>query len=99
MCYFGVTNGEQETGLDSDVKPLYLMHLSREKIFSYNMKNMMDFVFETVNNDTRLLPGYRLHVVNGFTYVSVSYSLCTLFVIIIIIIIIIIYLFYIALNP
>ena len=72
MCLFGVANGEQDTGLDSDIKSLYLMQLSREKIFSYNMDNMMEFVFETVNNDTRLLPGYRLHVVNGFTQVSVG---------------------------
>ena len=72
VCCFGVTNCEQETTRNNDRKPLYLMHLVREMVSSYNLRHLMGFVFEAVNNDSRLLPGYSLRVVNGFTQKEVS---------------------------
>ena len=74
VCCFGVTNCEQETTRNDDRKPLYLMHLVREMVSSYNLRHLMGFVFEAVNNDSRLLPGYNLHVVNGFTQKAVSFQ-------------------------
>ena len=69
----GVTDCAQQ---DGDKKDLYLMHLSMEVLRSRTMPHMMAFIVEMVNNDTRLLPGYTLHIINGFSQKSVSLALC-----------------------
>ena len=80
VCCFGVTSSEQETGRDGFTKHLYLMHLSREKVSSYNMRYNVEFALDTVNNDSRLLPGYRLHVVNGISTKSVRNTAFTSYI-------------------
>jgi len=72
FCDFGVASSARHTGLDGTTKALYVMHFSRYKLLHYNMKPMLTFMFDVVNNDTRHLTGYRLNVINGFSEVSVS---------------------------
>ena len=48
------------------------MHLNREMVSSYNYRHMAPFLFDAVNNDTRILPGYTIHAANAFTSKSVS---------------------------
>ena len=67
-----VADSEQGAEHGNDLTPLYLMHLSPENKFGFNMTPLIDFIFEMVNNDTSLLPGYRLKVINGFSQTSVS---------------------------
>ena len=72
LCDFGVASSDRHTGLDDTTKALHVMHFSRYKLLRYNMKPMLTFMFDVVNNDTRHLTGYHLNVINGFTEVSVS---------------------------
>ena len=76
--YFGLANGDGlQTGHERNITPLYMMHLSREKLIRYNLPQVSEFTFDMVNNDSRLLPDYRLHSIHGLsiTYVSLLKSL------------------------
>ena len=75
MALYIVTASFEQTAIDvEDSKSLYLMYLSRDKMFSWRYSHMVQFSIDTVNNDTRLLPGYDLQVVTGFTAKSVSFT-------------------------
>ena len=67
-----VADSEQGAEHGNDLTPLYQMHLAPENKFGFNMTPLIDFIFEMVNNDTSLLPGYCLKVINGFSQQSVS---------------------------